>query len=89
MAESAATSYLAAAVERAWLSGILVVVAAGNQGPDSALYPPANDPFVVTVGATDPTGDARPGRRRDGGLVELRHDPGRLSAKPDLVAPGR
>jgi serine protease AprX len=45
------------AVERLWFSGVVVVAAAGNYGsetgPSGALYAPANDPFVITVGATD------------------------------------
>jgi serine protease AprX len=88
VAEPASTSYLAAAVERAWLSGILVVVAAGNIGPDAERYPPANDPFVVTVGASDQAGT--PGRSDDGmaawssyGTTQDGH------SKPDVVAPGR
>lgn len=86
--ESYRTSLLNAAVELAWLKGIVVVVSAGNLGPDSALFPPANDPYAIVVGATDdagtpPTGDDRLawfssyGRTQDG------------FAKPDLVAPGR
>jgi serine protease AprX len=88
VAESYTTSPLDAAVEYAWLKGIAVVVAAGNLGPNSALYAPANDPYVITVGATD-----------DAGTVTAADDT--LAAfssygvtqdgfiKPDLVAPGR
>jgi serine protease AprX len=87
-AESYRTSLLDAAVELAWLKGIVVVVAAGNGGPETALFPPANDPFALVVGATDDQGtlspdDDRPvwfssyGRTQDG------------VARPDLVAPGR
>jgi serine protease AprX len=88
VAESYTTSALDAAVEYAWLKGIAVVVAAGNLGPNSALYAPANDPYVITVGATD-----------DAGTVTTADDT--LTAfssfgvtqdgfrKPDLVAPGR
>ena len=50
-----------AAVEILWFNGIVVVVAAGNNGTGSGpvtLYPPANDPFVITVGATDDQGTA-------------------------------
>src|SRR6266498_1862184 len=46
------TSPLDAAVEVLWFNGIVVVASAGNNGT-STLYPPANDPFVITVGATD------------------------------------
>jgi serine protease AprX len=45
------------AVESLWLNGVFVVAAAGNYGnPDGASgvqYAPANDPFIMTVGATD------------------------------------
>ncbi len=88
VAESARSSTLAAAVERAWFNGIFVVVASGNAGPNTMQYPPANDPFVVTVGASDPLGTASPaddtlapwssyGTTQDG------------HSKPDVVAPGR
>ena len=88
VAESYTTSALDAAVEYAWLKGIAVVVAAGNLGPNSALYAPANDPYVITVGATDDAGTVTTtddtlaafssyGVTQDG------------FAKPDLVAPGR
>jgi serine protease AprX len=80
------------AVERLWLSGIVVVAASGNyavDGQESAVpFAPGNDPFVITVGATDTGGSftkrddaAAPwsawGYTRDG------------FAKPELVAPGR
>ncbi|MEA2000425.1 MAG: S8 family serine peptidase, partial [Actinomycetota bacterium] len=44
---------LAYAVEQAWKAGIVVVVAAGNDGNDAALRNPATDPFVIAVGATN------------------------------------
>jgi serine protease AprX len=48
---------LAKAVERLWLSGVVVVAAAGNYAsfgaPSGVRYAPANDPFVITVGAAD------------------------------------
>ena len=80
------------AVERLWQSGIVVVAASGNyatDGAESAVpFAPGNDPFVLTVGATDTRGSftqrddvAAPwsawGYTRDG------------FAKPELVAPGR
>jgi serine protease AprX len=78
---------LDAAVEILWFNGIVVVVSAGNTG-SGALYPPANDPFVITVGATDDKGTASLsddtvatfsayGTTQDG------------FSKPDLVAPGQ
>ena len=86
--ESYQTSPIDAAVEYAWLKGLVVVVAAGNNGPNSALYAPANDPYVITVGATDDHGTATTtddtlasfssyGVTQDG------------FAKPDFVAPGK
>ena len=86
--ESYRTSPIDAAVEYAWLRGIVVVVAAGNNGPNSALYAPANDPYVITVGATD---DQRTASTADDALASfssygLTQDG---VSKPDLVAPGR
>ena len=58
------------AVERAWKAGIVVVVAAGNLGryPGTSGYgtmtSPANDPFVITVGAMNDKKSAGRGRRR-------------------------
>ena len=43
---------LAFAVEQAWKAGIVVVVAAGNDGEGSPLRNPATDPFVIAVGAS-------------------------------------
>jgi serine protease AprX len=80
------------AVERLWFGGVVVVAAAGNYGqaggPSGVPFAPGNDPFVITVGATDTgksvsTSDdvAAPwsayGYTLDG------------FAKPDLAAPGR
>ena len=80
------------AVERLWLSGVVVVTASGNYGLDGqasgVLYAPANDPFVITVGALDVHGTqdladdyASPwsayGSTLDG------------FSKPELGAPGR
>ena len=48
------------AVEALWLNGVVVVTAAGNYAVDGARsevgYAPANDPFVITVGASDING---------------------------------
>ena len=46
------------AVERLWFSGVVVVTAAGNYGDQTpgVLFAPANDPFVITVGADDVAG---------------------------------
>lgn len=76
------------AVERAWDAGIVVTVAASNRGPQpNTISKPGDDPWVITVGATD-----------DWGTTPLADD--RLPAfssrgptsaglvKPDVVAPG-
>jgi serine protease AprX len=49
------TDALAWAVESAWKAGIVVVVAAGNEGDTSAsaITSPATDPYVIAVGAAD------------------------------------
>jgi len=40
------------AVMAAWASGIVVVTAAGNRGPDAlSINAPGNVPYVITVGA--------------------------------------
>src|SRR4029077_18974770 len=45
------------AVEKAWQAGIAVVVSAGNLGPNpQTISKPADDPFVITVGAVDDKG---------------------------------
>lgn len=45
------------AVEKLWLNGVTVVAAAGNYATDgqrsNVPFAPANDPFVITVGAAD------------------------------------
>jgi serine protease AprX len=57
-AQSYTTDPLDAAAEAAWMHGIVVVTAAGNRGtaPDAVQYAPANDPYVITVGAVDEGG---------------------------------
>jgi len=57
--ETYAQDPLCQAVEAAWNAGIVVVVAAGNEGRDNSvgengygtITAPGNDPFVITVGA--------------------------------------
>ena len=86
VAESYHTSPLDAACEILWFNGIVVVVSAGNQG-GGAIYPPANDPFVITVGATD---DRSTITRQDDQMAAFSAYGTTESgfAKPDLVAPG-
>ncbi len=76
---------LAAAVERAWDAGIVVVAAAGNQGEtETDLDSPALDPYVIAVGATESeTG------RDDDDIVPAWSARGDGVRNPDVVAPGR
>jgi serine protease AprX len=84
------------AVEAAWKSGIVVVVAAGNQGRNNdygtqgyaTIQAPANDPNVITVGATKTNGT--PGRLDDTVASYSSKGPTLLDhvVKPDLVTPG-
>jgi len=86
--ESYHTSLLAAAAEHAWFNGILVVVAAGNRGPDSNYFAPADDPFVVTVGATDSNGTVGAADDWMAPWSSSGTNPDGVT-KPDVVAPGR
>ncbi|RME51400.1 MAG: hypothetical protein D6790_20000, partial [Caldilineae bacterium] len=77
------------AVEAAWAAGIVVVAAAGNEGPNAeTITVPGSDPYVITVGALDT--NRTPGDWSDDILP-------RWSAtgptpdgflKPDVLAPG-
>jgi serine protease AprX len=87
VAQSYHTSPLSAACEILWFNGIVVVVAAGNNGT-TTLYPPANDPFVITVGATDDRGTLS----TTDDVVTTFSAYGTTESgftKPDLVAPGK
>ena len=87
--QSYSTDPLDAAVESAWMHGLVVVVAAGNRGsaPNAVQYSPANDPYAIAVGAVDENGQSNPaddtiaswssqGTTQDG------------FQKPDVYAPG-
>ncbi|HET9374091.1 MAG TPA: S8 family serine peptidase, partial [Chthoniobacterales bacterium] len=85
---------LCKAVEAAWKSGIVVVVAAGNNGRYqqtngyATVTSPGNDPYVITVGSMKPMGT--PTRVDD--LIASYSSKGPTAidavAKPDIVAPG-
>ena len=82
------------AVEAAWKAGIVVVVAAGNSGRSAVadgfatIGVPANDPAVITVGAT--MTELTPTRVDDQIASYSSKGPTVLDhiVKPDLVAPG-
>jgi serine protease AprX len=76
---------LAYAAEQAWLHGIVVVVAAGNQGNwSNGMDDPAIDPYVIAVGAANTNNTT---------MVKF-HSPASFTSEgdgtrnPDLSAPG-
>ncbi|MFN8597453.1 MAG: S8 family peptidase [Anaerolineae bacterium] len=86
VAESYHTNPLDAAVEILWFNGIVVVTSAGNAGAN-AVYPPANDPFVITVGAVDDKETVNPTDDTVASFSAYGTPQG--FAKPDVVAPGK
>ena len=94
--EAAALDPLCQAVEAAWKAGIVVVVAAGNQGRNNSagtngygtIAAPANDPYVITVGAMK---DMHTSTRADD-LIASYSSKGPTAfdnyVKPDILAPG-
>ncbi len=91
ISESNTTDPLVIAVEKLWDAGIVVVVAAGNEGFSGSMTinSPANSRKVITVGSltdsgsgTDYTDDFVSSFSSTGPTV------GDLVMKPDLVAPG-
>ena len=83
-------------VEEAWLAGITVVVAAGNDGRLNAagthgygtIASPGNDPLVITVGSINT--ESTPDRTDDLMTTYSSKGPTLVEhvVKPDLVAPG-
>ena len=86
LAETVPSSYMTSAldqaVEKVWQAGIVVVTTSGNLGPDTVYYAPGNDPFVITVGASD-SNDTVDGRRLRGQLLVLRRHRRRLPQAGD------
>ncbi|MEW6282777.1 MAG: S8 family peptidase [Candidatus Eremiobacterota bacterium] len=80
---------LARAAAAAARHGILVVAAAGNDGPDPAtIGTPAHSPAVLTVGASDDRGTVRRDDDRVASLSSRGPTPVDGLTKPDVVAPG-
>ncbi len=78
--DSYRTDPVAAALERAWAAGIVVVTAAGNQGSSSSgLASTARDPYVIAVAGTDSTSAT---------VVPDWASAGDGVRDPDLAAPG-
>src|SRR3954453_12709162 len=76
---------LAYAAEMAWRSGIVVVVAAGNDGNNVLrLNNPASDPYVIAVGSDSANGTATTADD----TVSAFSNNGNGSRNPDLIAPG-
>ena len=94
--ESYTQDPLCQAVEAAWQAGIVMVVAAGNDGRDNSfdnngygtIGSPGNDPYVITVGAMKTEGTPQ----RSDDLIASYSSKGPTSVdffvKPDIVAPG-
>ncbi|HUJ20929.1 MAG TPA: S8 family peptidase [Bryobacteraceae bacterium] len=94
--ESYTQDPLCQAVEQAWKAGIVVVVAAGNQGRDNSygnsgyatIAAPGDDPYVITVGAMKTMGTLT---RADDLIASYSSKGPTLLdhiVKPDIVAPG-
>ncbi len=94
--ESYTLDPLCQAVESAWRAGIVVVAAAGNMGQYNGagtsgyatIGAPGNDPYVITVGATNTHGSGTQAAQTmtsysSKGPTSFDH-----IVKPDLVAPG-
>lgn len=77
------------AVEKAWRKGIVVVASGGNTGPNaSTVMKPGDDPFIITVGASNDEGSMSIGD--DTVPIFSARGPTRANglAKPDVVSPG-
>ena len=80
------------AVEKLWFAGVVVVAASGNQAQGGErtpmAYAPANDPFVITVGALDLHNSTNPDRADLGAPWSAWGYTLDGFAKPELSAPG-
>jgi serine protease AprX len=84
-------SALDAAAEILWFNGVVVVAAAGNWKQSDNFKAieaaPGNDPFIITVGATDEKGSPK---REDDSITSFTSSGTTLEGyyKPDIFAPG-
>ena len=80
------------AVEKLWLNGVVVVTAAGNYGENGqesgVPFAPGNDPFVITVGASDVNDTVDTSDDTVAPWSAWGYTPDGFM-KPDLSAPGR
>ena len=78
---------LAHAVQNAWRAGIVVVVAAGNDGDlgPRPLTMPAADPYVIAVGSADNNGRDALSSWTMGSWTNS----GDANRRPDILAPGK
>jgi serine protease AprX len=72
------------AAETAWHAGVVVVAATGNSGIKTGVMDPADDPYVIAVGAADTNGSTNPANFTVAGFSAG----GDGARNPDLVAPG-
>ena len=94
--ESYTQDPLCQAVEQAWKAGIVVVVAAGNDGRDNSMGTngygtidaPGNDPYVITVGAMKSMNTADRSDDQIASYSSKGPSLGDSIVKPDIVAPG-
>ena len=83
--QSALLDPLSFAVEQAWRAGIVVVVAAGNDGNSHGLRNPAFNPYVIAVGASDSNSTEKP---KDDFVTDFTNC-GSSARYVDVLAPGR
>jgi serine protease AprX len=80
------------ALEKLWFGGVVVVTSSGNYGDNGnqtrVAYGPANDPFVITVGALDVRNSANPERTTVAPWSTWGYTYDGF-AKPEVSAPGR
>jgi len=84
------TSPMDAAAEILWFNDIVVVVSSGNMDATGSMIDsaPANDPFIITVGASDETGTSD---RSDDFFTSFSAYGTTMNGytKPDIAAPGK